>query len=165
MSEPREYIASPADTAAVAPPLLPPGTRPRSHGFRVVKYAEFSVEDPMANSSRLPFPTITAPDSCNLSATWALYGGTKFSSIFEQHVVRMPLVHRLSLSIIGTPSSGPSLPGPRLSSDARASAIASSPVTVTNALTLSSTLSMRSRTAFVNSAEEISPRASRSDAS
>ena len=71
VSEPSEYIASPADTAAVAPPLLPPGTLPRSHGFLVVKYAEFSVEDPIANSSRLPFPTITAPDSRSRSVTWA----------------------------------------------------------------------------------------------
>ena len=53
--------STPSDAAG--PPLLPPGTRSRSHGFRVGKKAEFSVEDPMANSSMLPLPTRTAPSS------------------------------------------------------------------------------------------------------
>ena len=61
VSEPREKRHSPAATAAAGPPLLPPGTLPRSHGFRVGLTAEFSVDDPIANSSRFPFPTSTAP--------------------------------------------------------------------------------------------------------
>ena len=37
--------------------------------------AEFSVELPIANSSRFVFPTMTAPASCSRSTTVALYGG------------------------------------------------------------------------------------------
>ena len=54
---------NPAATAAAEPPEEPPGTRVVSSGFRVGPKAEFSVEAPIANSSRLVFPTITAPAS------------------------------------------------------------------------------------------------------
>ena len=40
-----------------APPDEPPGTRDGSWGLRVGPNAEFSVEDPIANSSRFVFPT------------------------------------------------------------------------------------------------------------
>ena len=53
----------PAATAAALPPDEPPGTRPMSQGFRVGPKAEFSVEEPMANSSRLVLPIATAPAS------------------------------------------------------------------------------------------------------
>jgi hypothetical protein len=53
---------SPAATAAAEPPLEPPGMRVRSQGFFVAKNAEFSVDDPMANSSMLTLPGITKPD-------------------------------------------------------------------------------------------------------
>ena len=77
----------------------------------------------------------------------------------------MPVVQMLSLSIIGTPSSGPSLPDAALASAALASAKALSPVTVTKAFTLSSTFSMRLKTASVSSVDEISRAARRSAAS
>jgi len=48
-------------TDAAEPPLDPPGTRSRSCGFRVTNNPEFSVDDPMANSSRLVFPMMMAP--------------------------------------------------------------------------------------------------------
>jgi hypothetical protein len=51
----------PAATAAALPPLLPPGTRSRSHGFRVGPNAEFSVEEPNANSSMLHLPIGSTP--------------------------------------------------------------------------------------------------------
>jgi hypothetical protein len=63
VSDPRATGANPAATAAAEPPEEPPGTRLGSWGFRVVPKAEFSVDDPMANSSMLVFPTITAPAS------------------------------------------------------------------------------------------------------
>ncbi len=53
----------PAATAAALPPDEPPGTRPMSQGLRVGPKAEFSVEEPMANSSRLVLPIATAPAS------------------------------------------------------------------------------------------------------
>ena len=63
VSVPSAIIASPAATAAALPPELPPGTRSRSQGLRVGKYPEFSVELPMANSSQLVTPSMTAPAS------------------------------------------------------------------------------------------------------
>ena len=39
-------MASSAATTAAEPPLDPPGIAPKSHGLRVIRYAEFSVDDP-----------------------------------------------------------------------------------------------------------------------
>ncbi len=63
-----------AATAAADPPLDPPGTRPRSHGFAVGPNAECSVDEPIANSSMLVLPRITAPASRSRSVMWASYG-------------------------------------------------------------------------------------------
>ena len=63
VSLPNERGTIPAATTAALPPEEPPGTRLRSQGFRVGPKAEFSVEEPMANSSRLVLPTGTAPAS------------------------------------------------------------------------------------------------------
>src|SRR5436305_11325644 len=95
VSEPSATVASPAATAAALPPLDPPGTRSRSCGLRVGPNAEFSVELPMANSSRLVLPTNTAPAAARRSTTVALYGGRHPSRIRDEQVVAMPLVHRL----------------------------------------------------------------------
>src|SRR5256885_8327928 len=77
VSVPRAIIASPAATAAALPPELPPGTRSRSHGLRVGKYPEFSVELPIANSSQFVTPSITAPASKRRATAVAVYGGLK----------------------------------------------------------------------------------------
>ncbi len=61
VSVPSPPAARPAATAAAGPPDEPPGTRARSQGLRVGLKAEYSVEEPMANSSMLPLPSITAP--------------------------------------------------------------------------------------------------------
>jgi len=71
VSEPSAAIASPAATAAALPPDEPPGTRSRSHGLEVVRNAEFSVEEPIANSSRLRRPQQMAPASRSLRVTVA----------------------------------------------------------------------------------------------
>ncbi len=63
-----------AATAAAVPPLLPPGTRPRSHGLAVGPKAECSVDEPMANSSMFVLPRMTAPTSRRRSVMWASYG-------------------------------------------------------------------------------------------
>ena len=91
VSEPSEIdVMSPA-TAAADPPLEPPGTRDGSSGLRVGPNAEFSVDDPMANSSRFVLPTGTAPAATKRSITVALYGGFQPSRIFDEHVVGMPV--------------------------------------------------------------------------
>ena len=60
-----------AATAAADPPLDPPGIRVGSHGFRVAPNAEFSVDEPIANSSQFVLPTMTAPAASSRSTTVA----------------------------------------------------------------------------------------------
>src|SRR4029079_3256052 len=117
-----------AATAAAEPPDDPPGTRVPSHGFRVVPSAEFSVDEPIANSSQLSLPTITAPAARSFAVTVASYAGTNRSRIFEPAVVRRPAVQMTSLSAIGTPASGPgsSPPATRRSISAAAASARSS---------------------------------------
>src|SRR5690625_4821043 len=58
VSLPSAHGAINAATAAAGPPPDPPGTRLRSHGFRVTPNAEYSVVEPIANSSMLVLPKI-----------------------------------------------------------------------------------------------------------
>src|SRR5688500_12932610 len=95
VSEPSAIGANPAATDAALPPLEPPGTREVSCGLRVGPNAEFSVEDPMANSSRFVLPMRTAPASRRRVTTVASYGGRHPSRIFDEHVVGIPRVHML----------------------------------------------------------------------
>ena len=71
VSDPNAPAANPAATAAALPPDEPPATRCRSCGLRVGPKAEFSVDEPMANSSRFVLPTITAPAAASRSTTVA----------------------------------------------------------------------------------------------
>src|SRR6266850_4489746 len=96
VSEPSEHGVMPADTATADPPLDPPGMRSSAQGFRVGPNAEFSVDDPIANSSQLVLPMTTAPARSRRATTVASYGGTYCSSIFEDAVVRTSRVQRLS---------------------------------------------------------------------
>jgi hypothetical protein len=64
-----------AATAAAEPPEEPPGTRSVSQGFRTGPKAEFSFEEPIANSSQLVLPMMTAPAALNFSITVASYCG------------------------------------------------------------------------------------------
>src|SRR5256885_4223105 len=72
VSVPIAHGARPAATAAALPPELPPGTRSRSHGLRTGPKAEFSLDEPIANSSWLVLPSSGAPI---FSTTVAVYGG------------------------------------------------------------------------------------------
>src|ERR1700722_13813925 len=92
VSVPSEARHSFAATAAADPPDEPPATRAVSCGLVVVPNAEFSVEEPIANSSMLVLPTKIAPSARNRSITVASNGGTKFSRIRDAQVVRTPLV-------------------------------------------------------------------------
>ena len=61
-----------------------------SHGLRVGPYAEFSVEEPIANSSMLVLPRMTMSASSSRRVTVASYGGIQPSRIFEPQVVGAP---------------------------------------------------------------------------
>ena len=71
MSVPSDASACPAAIAAAEPPDDPPGTRARSHGLRVIPKAEFSFDEPIANSSQFTLPTMTAPASRRRAVTVA----------------------------------------------------------------------------------------------
>ncbi|SIM10796.1 Uncharacterised protein [Mycobacteroides abscessus subsp. abscessus] len=60
-----------AANAAALPPPEPPGTRSTSQGLRVGPYAEFSVEEPIANSSMFVLPRIGIPASRSRAVTVA----------------------------------------------------------------------------------------------
>ena len=68
VSVPIAHGARPAATAAAEPPLEPPGTRDSSHGFRTGPKPEFSVDEPIANSSMLVLPSTGAP-ACTSRST------------------------------------------------------------------------------------------------
>src|SRR6266536_2794569 len=76
VSEPSAHGASPADTAAADPPPEPPGTRVGSHGLCEGPNAEFSVDEPIANSSVLVLPSSVNPASLTRAATVESKTGT-----------------------------------------------------------------------------------------
>ena len=114
-------MASPAASAAELPPEEPPGTRVTSHGLPVGPNAEFSVEEPIANSSQFNRPQSTAPACFNFVVTVASYGETKFASILLEAVSGWPVTAITSFNAIGIPSSGPpECPAARRASEAAA---------------------------------------------
>ena len=70
-SEPSAIAARPAATAAPLPPLLPPGVRLVSHGFRVAPNVSVSVNDQSIISGTAVLPTMTAPAARSLRTTSA----------------------------------------------------------------------------------------------
>ena len=75
VSVPIAQGAVPAATAAAEPPEEPPGTRVESQGLVTGPKAEFSFDEPIANSSWLVLPSTGAPAACRLRTAVAVYGG------------------------------------------------------------------------------------------
>src|SRR3954466_10688456 len=96
----------PAAPATADPPLDPPGIRSGAHGLRAGPNAEFSFEEPIANSSHLVLPTTTARAAPRRGTAVASRGGRNCWGRRGEGVVRTPRVQRLSLSATGTPASG-----------------------------------------------------------
>src|SRR5205814_8816121 len=69
VSEPSAQGASPADTAAAEPPPEPPGTREGSQGLCDGPKAEFSVDEPIANSWVFVLPRTRSPCAFSRSTT------------------------------------------------------------------------------------------------
>ena len=145
VSVPSAQTASPAATAAALPPLEPPGTIDRSHGLCTGPNAEFSFDEPIANSSQLVLPSSTAPSAFRRSHGVQSNGGTYVSRIFEPQVVRTPRVESTSFSASGMPAAAGASPAAMRSSTARACDRARSSVGVRNAFTRSSTAPIRAR--------------------
>src|ERR1700682_950898 len=106
VSVPSAHGASPAATAAALPPEEPPGTRSRSHGLRTGPNAEFSFEEPIANSSWLVFPSRLVPAPAKRETTVAVYGGSYPSRMRDPDWLGAPAVQNRSLTASGTPCSG-----------------------------------------------------------
>src|SRR5207253_8267954 len=83
VSEPSVTTAMPDATAAADPPEEPPGTRVKSRGLCTGLYAEFSLDEPIANSSQFILPSTTAPAASMRATAVESYGGMKFRS--EEH--------------------------------------------------------------------------------
>src|ERR1700704_2318512 len=107
VSVPIAHGARPAATAAALPPEEPPGTRLRSQGFSTGPKPEFSLDEPIANSSWFVLPSSGAPASASLRTTVAVYGGRYPSRIFDPACEGTPSVQKRSLTPSGTPPSGP----------------------------------------------------------
>src|SRR6266851_2850737 len=106
VSGPSAHGASPSATAAALPPEEPPGTRSRSHGLRTGPKPEFSLEDPIANSSWLVFASRLAPAPVRREMTVAVYGGRYPSRIRDPDWLGTPSVQKRSLTASGTPARG-----------------------------------------------------------
>ena len=63
-----------AATAVAEPPEEPPGTRERSQALRTEPNAEFSLAEPIANSSQLSLPRPTMPADLRRATTVASKG-------------------------------------------------------------------------------------------
>src|SRR5665213_311966 len=146
-----------AATADAEPPDEPPGTNlvsapSRRHGLTTDPKHEVSFDEPIANSSLLSLPSITAPSRQSCEVTVDSYGGTKLPRIFEHAVVRTSLVANRSLIPSGMPPSGPPSPLAILASAACAMARAWSGVSSTKALSARAA-SIAPRWASVSSSE------------
>src|SRR5690606_38321496 len=97
VSEPTANGACHEEIAAAEPSPEPPGVRSRSHGLCVGPYPECSVEEPMANSSKLVLPRMGMRAARIRVVTVASYGGTQPSRMREPAVVGMPSVTSRSL--------------------------------------------------------------------
>jgi hypothetical protein len=93
--------ASQAATAAADHELEPHGILFVHHGFIVFQNAELSQVDHIANWSIFTFPKLLIHASCNFSITVALYGGLKFSNIFDALVVLIHFSQKISFIAIG----------------------------------------------------------------
>src|SRR5204863_10141498 len=72
VSNPEASGTQRAATAAAEPPLDPPGVRSIAHGLRTAPNAEFSLDDPIANSSQFVLATMTASAAIRRSTMVAL---------------------------------------------------------------------------------------------
>src|SRR5438046_10588077 len=97
VSDPSASGVSRAATAAADPPLVPPGMRSSAHGLWTGPNAEFSFDDPMANSSQFALPIAIAPAASRRATAVASYGGMNPSSMRHDALGRTPAVHKSSM--------------------------------------------------------------------
>ena len=96
-----------AAKALADPPEDPPGTKFLPTGFIVFPKKLVSLDEPIANSSQLSFPSKIAPSDHKLSVTVDSYVGIKFDKILLPAVVFVFFVQNKSLTANGIPESKP----------------------------------------------------------
>ena len=151
-SLPRPNGLIPVARAAASPPLDPPGVRCGFHGLRVRPCSHESVWTRRPKSGRLVRPTGIAPAARSRSTCGASIGATASARAGIACVVGVPARSMFSLTVNGTPCSGPRpLPSATARSAASAAARASSGRRRTMALRAGLTASIRSRCAWITS--------------
>jgi hypothetical protein len=144
--------AMPVATATASPPLDPPGVRAGSQGLRVAPCRLESVCQRSSRSGRLVRAITIAPAARNRATAGASAAATCPANARTPRVVGVPATSWFSLTVTGTPASGPSgAPAARARSSRPAAASASSASTRVAALTAGLTRSMRSRWAWTTS--------------
>jgi hypothetical protein len=104
----------PDATAAASPPLDPPGVCPADHGFSVAPRSALTVCQRIPNSGMFVRPTGMAPAARSSPMCGASWLATASRSRAMPCVVAEPATSMFSLTVIGTPLSGPG-GSPRLS--------------------------------------------------
>ena len=107
-SEPCAAGASPAATAAAAPPLEPPGVRERSQGLRQVPFSSRMRERDQAELGRVRLPDHDEAGRAQAAGPRRRRrSGTCSAKARDERVVRIPSVSVRSLIGSGTPENGP----------------------------------------------------------
>ena len=107
MSVPCAICPIPAATAAPAPPDEPPGVMPGSRGFLVSPWIRLVVNQRYENAGQLVRPRITAPALRQLSITGLLVRAITSRCNLSPLVVAKPCWSIFTLTVTGTPASGP----------------------------------------------------------
>ncbi len=110
VSLPSASATAPVASATAEPPLMPPGTRSGSYGFRHGAKCGLIVVIPHANSCVSVLPTTIAPASLARLTAHASRAGTCPSKIRLPYVVRIPAVSKRSFTPSVSPSSGRASP-------------------------------------------------------
>src|SRR5438105_4926558 len=156
MSLPWPSAPMPQASAAAAPPLEPPGVTPLFHGFSVAPCRSLSVNQRQENAGVLVRPIMIAPALRQLATGGASASAMTSRKATTPLVVAWPRWSVLTLTVTGTPCSGPNgSPRRTCSSAAPAAASASSPSVSTTALMRGLTAARRSSAAETASRAEI----------
>jgi len=147
----------PDATAAASPPLEPPGVCRADHGLRVAPRSALAVCQRIPNSGMLVRPAGIMPAARSSPICGASRRATASRSATMPSVVADPATSMFSLTVIGTPDSGPGSSPHRSAASAASAASSACPSSVTvTAFTTGFTCPIRSRCACTTARTETS---------
>src|SRR5262249_18540559 len=97
----------PQAAATAAPPLEPPGGSAGFQGLRAMQVRGLSVPPFQPNSGVVVLPSSPAPDSLSRATAGASAEAGSAGVVREPRMVGQPLARTRSLTVAGTPSTGP----------------------------------------------------------